>query len=126
MNNSMFVDVAVFSLDLSDPTNIANYIDLGFGPIPLKWGDEVGGILPAAMRAFLNHEPTDGQLDLVISYVQYHIHAPCWLEETPFDTMNKEHAAEIRTLRKRSLKLKTMDETFEYCIDAMKIGLDPL
>lgn len=115
------------TLDLKNPTDPRNYVDREFAKgTPLNWRDDVTGQMGAAVMAYLNQKLTDEQLNLVISYVQYHIHAPCFLEQSPFGEMDEEMASEIKLLRKRSLELKTIEDINEYINQAMNIALDPL
>ncbi len=114
-------------LVLEHPIDPKNYVDRQFAKgTPLTWRDDITGQLQAAFMAYLNHTPAPEQLQLVIAYLQYHIHAPCWLETWPLDGLDDEIRAEIMALRELSLMLKTIDDVHQYLRRAMEIGLDPL
>lgn len=129
MASNVYVTIPIVDLD-SGPTAPETYVRRGpVEGLPVSWRDDVSGQLPDAVSAYLNMNPSPRQLELVIKYVQHHIHAPCWLEKSPFAQhggVDPEMAAEIESLRQRSMALKTIDELFAYCIDAMRVGLDPL
>lgn len=113
-------------LDLQNPTKSENYVDrLSAKGTPLYWRDDMSGQLKTAIWAFLNHTPSPDQLQTVIAYIQYHIHAPCWLETCPWD-VDEETAENVRTLRRLSLDLKTEREVQIYIASAMNMALDPL
>lgn len=117
--------------DKDHPTDQKNYIDRPFAQgTPLNWRDDTTGVMPAAVMAYLNQTPTDDQLQLVIAYIQHHIHAPCFLEKSPFHTANADPETsfepEIKALRETSLKLKTLKDINKYINQALEIALDPL
>lgn len=88
---------------------------------PLRWQDDVTGVLPSAMRAFLDaghprkHAPTAEQLELVRDYFEYYIAAPCWRKDESF-TAVEERIKTAKTIRELSAWLK----------DALKVGIDPI
>jgi hypothetical protein len=96
---------------------------------PLRWQDDVTGILPAAINAFLA-EGLGGppalpwQIELVRDYMAYYINAPCWQigneEDTPklFKT--------FADLRERIKSLRTSSEIAGWIIDCLNLGIDPL
>jgi hypothetical protein len=113
-------------LNLENPTDPALYVKRGtVEGMPLYWRDDVTGRLPAAVMAYLNHKPTPEQLGLVIKYIQHHIHAPCFLEKSPFEVID-ELAEEIRALRALSLELKTIQDVNQYIHRALAWALDPI
>lgn len=118
------IQVAIF--DPKNPTAPHSYVHRGFVQgMPLYWGDDVSGVMLAAVRAYHDQQPTPEQLRMVIAYIQHHIHAPCWLESSPFN-VNEEAEATIRALRERSLTLASVVDVNEYIHEAIGIGLDPL
>lgn len=115
------------TLNLEFPTHPSNYVPRG--PVqgtPLNWRDDVTGRMESAVMAYLKQTPDEEQLKLVIAYIKHHIHAPCWLEKSPFGEVDEEMAEEIRALRKRSLQLKTLEDVNEYISAALHSALDPL
>lgn len=113
-------------IDLKKPTDPRNYVDREFAKgTPVNWRDDVIGELPAAVWAFLENKADAGQLQTVIYYVQYHIHAPCWLESCPWD-VDEESAAEIRALRMLSMQMKTVQDLRAYIHRALNMAIDPL
>ena len=94
--------------------------------IPLNWQNEVSGRLEKAVMAYLNQTPTPEQLKIVIAYIQYHIHAPCWLESSPFGKIDEDMVIEINSLRTQSLNLTSLKDVNQYIHKALEIGLDPL
>lgn len=115
------------TLDLHNPTDPKNYVDRPFAKgTPLNWQDDISGIVSGAVMAYLKQDVTPEQLAIVIAYMQYHIHAPCWLEQSPFKEVDEEMAAEIRQLRGRSLKLETLEDVNRYIEAALDAALDPL
>jgi hypothetical protein len=114
-------------LNLEKPTDPSNYVDRSFAKgSPLNWQDDVSGQMSSAVMGYLHQKPTEDELKKVIAYIQYHIHAPCWLESSPFGVTDDEMAAEIRALRALSLTLNTVQDVNEYIERAMNIALDPL
>ena len=115
------------TLNLENRTDPRNYVDRDFSAgTPLNWQDDVTGQMREAVMAYLNQDPTPKQLKIVIAYIQYHIHAPCWLESSPFGEVDEEMAQEIRALREQALKLTTLKEINQYIDRALNIALDPL
>lgn len=112
---------------LSDPTNPSSYREVStIKGCPLNWQDDVDGRLQEAVMAYLNQTPTPKQLQLVIAYIQHHIHAPCWLESSPFGDVDGEMATEILELRELSLSLTTREDVNAYIHRALDSALDPL
>ncbi len=91
---------------------------------PLRWQDDVTGVLPAAVLAFLdfslgvNVAFTAEQLDLVRDYCQYYINAPCW------NTTDMEAA--FVELRERIIGVQAVEELDKWLHDCLDIGIDPL
>ena len=111
-------------IDLSDPTNPNNYkreVGLAKG-LPVNWRDDVTGKLPTAVYAFYDNKADDEHINLIIQYIQHHIHAPCWYEYNPY----YEDALYILELRKNSMQLRTSADIKAYLIEAMDNALDPL
>ena len=87
--------------------------------LPLYWRDEVSGVLPAAVWAYLHHmagagpAPTAEQLALVIDYARYFIEAPCWSGE------------ELPELRRRARQLSTLEDLAAWVEAAFRSALDP-
>lgn len=115
------------TLNLEFPTHPSNYVPRGIVQgTPLNWRDDITGRMESAVMAYLKQMPDEEQLKLVIAYIKHHIHAPCWLEQSPFDEVDEEMEAEIHALRERSLQLKTVEDVNEYINAALAVGLDPL
>lgn len=90
---------------------------------PLRWQGDVTGVLPAAVRAFIDEglgraKCTPEQVELVRDYMEYYVNAPCWLTEG----MEQEFA----DLRTHIKSLKTAKEIATWIKDALEVGLDPL
>lgn len=118
-------------IDLANPTDPNNYVDRSYAQgMPIHWRNDQTGTLPAAVRAFYNQDATPEQLKLVIAYIQHHIHAPCFLEKSPFLSADPDpditFEPEIKALRKLSLTLVTAADISAYISRAMDIALDPL
>ena len=94
--------------------------------MPLYWGDELTGELPAAVQAYYAKylDPdapamTERQLHLVISYLQNNIKAPCWLDVRG----SKVTLAQLREQSKRLTDRASIDAFLEAC---QELALDPL
>lgn len=120
--------VATFSPE--NPTDPSGYITRGtITGTPLNWRDDVTGGMESAVMAYLNQgqeEVSPEHLQLVIAYIQHHIHAPCFLEESPFGEVDPWMSGYIIGLRQKALNLKTVEDVNEYIDAAMEVGLDPL
>jgi len=117
----------MFVLDLENPTDPANYIDREFSAgTPFNWQDEASGQLMQAVMAYLRQEPTPEQLQLVIKYLQYYIHAPVWLDGAVIGPIDPEIVAEIVALRELSLKMTNLAEVNQYIYRALRVAIDPL
>lgn len=87
---------------------------------PLFWMNEQSGKLARAVRRFLDsrlgdaEKPDEDDLKLLVNYLSYYIHAPCWRGEG------------LPTLRERVNKLSTENEISEWIRDALQAGFDPL
>ena len=104
--------------------NIAGFPLTG---LPLNWRNEVSGVLPAAVHAYLNNRidgaPLDEiQFEIVRSYLEHYIQAPCW------NHMNEdgELTACLAALRRDVLTLRTPQEIGVWISGCMDIGIDPL
>lgn len=90
---------------------------------PLYWMDEESGLLKAAMMAYVNHaanmtqpEPTAEQLQCVIAYFRYVVHAPCWI-------MSVEG---LDDLRQKADDMKTVAAVMQWIEDCLDAGFDPI
>lgn len=94
--------------------------------LPLNWQDEVSGVLPAAVTAYLNNR-IDGttidemQLELVRAFMQHYIEAPCWNHMRDGD-----ESATLDSLRKDVLTIRTPEEMGQWIHRCLDIGIDPL
>ena len=91
--------------------------------LPLNWRDEVSGVLPAAVEAYLDNRIegttiTDAQITVLREYIVHYINAPCW--------DNPEFVTELAHLRTVAPGLDTATDIAEFIRLAMDIGLDPL
>jgi hypothetical protein len=96
---------------------------------PLRWQDDVTGVFPRAIKAFmaegLGHTPaTPEQVELVRDYCQYYINAPCWEVGSEEDTPKLFKA--FKELRERIKSLRTSREIALWISDCLNIGIDPL
>ena len=90
---------------------------------PLYWRDEMSGVLPAAIWAYIAHcaepltapAPTSDQLVLTIAYLRYVIAAPCWHGD-----------GELAALRADAGKLATLRDVRAWIGRAVELGIDPL
>lgn len=118
------------TVDLADPTNLKNYQNTFFSKgVPVYWQEDVTGTMQRAVTAYLSQALTADQLKLVIAYCQHYIHAPCWLEESPFNADGadiSEIAQEITELRKQSLEMETLEDVNLFVRSSLEAGLDPL
>lgn len=113
--------------NVGNPTDPKNYHSNGrVSGLPLNWQDDVTGTMRAAVMAYLDQKPTDEQLKLVIAYIQHHIHAPCFLERSPWGEVDEETARAIKALRAKSMEMKTLKDVNHYINRALGVGLDPL
>ena len=95
---------------------------------PLRWQDEQSGVLPAAVLAYFEHRQTPAQLKLVVEYLRYYLHAPCW-DDNPY--LDEEGRAELAGLRARITEIQQSPEVNEHKIetwiwDCLEMGIDPL
>ncbi len=101
------------------------------GPVtglPLNWRVEVSGVLPAAVNAYLNNRIDRTALDeiqfeIVRVFMEHYINAPCWTESCSPD---EEMAADLATLRRDVLTLRTPDQMAVWIHRCLDIGVDPL
>lgn len=97
------------------------------GAGPLRWQDDVTGILPAAVRAFIDEglgraKCMSWQTELVRDYMEYYVYAPCWTTGDDDPDFRKKFLA----LRERVKSLKSAEEIAAWLNDALDLGLDPL
>lgn len=94
---------------------------------PLRWQDDVTGVLPSAVKAFLDEglghkRCTPEQVELVRDYCEYYINAPCWQlgEETdPYHIAflaGREHVKTLKSVKELSVWIRS----------ALDLGIDPL
>lgn len=105
------------------------YIDLKVGTMtvigtPIDW-TEKNGEIKRAMQAYLNMMATPRQINLTITYLQYHINAPCWLEKTHF-LLDEDSIEAIQFLREMAMKMETVRDIDAYIEEATRVGVDPL
>lgn len=93
--------------------------------LPLYWRNDMSGVLPKAVRAFIDHgadrrqpAPSAEQVKVLIIYLQHFIAAPCW-------DLTVEFAAETAELRRRVRLLDSLTGIMAWLDSAMAIGLDP-
>ena len=107
--------------------------------LPLYWGDEITGRLPAAVRHYfdfcLGHCPDETAKDLGIQpmsaeelkvlydYCLYFINAPCW-EANLQDS--EEMLEDLKQLRERAKTLASVESIRRWNEECMELGLDPL
>jgi hypothetical protein len=106
------------------------------GGFPLRWQDDVSGVLPAAVQAFWSHRlgeraaPTEDQIRLLCDYLRHVICAPIWNAGVQLDQSEEalEVAAKLVQLRQDivHLQLNTTDAIAEWMHRCMDIGIDPL
>ena len=91
---------------------------------PLRWQDDVTGVLPKAVFAFLG-DPSSGkrlitpaQLELVRDYCEYYLNAPCWRIEGV--------EAQFSALRERIKSITTVEELDTWLHDCLGVEIDPL
>jgi hypothetical protein len=107
------------------------------GGLPLRWQDDVTGMLPRAIRSYIAHrcgkgrEPTAEELELVIDYLRHYLCAPCWNE--PARRARDEHGDDWLASRLITIRLdicegrvKTSDGIAAWICRCLEIGIDPL
>jgi hypothetical protein len=91
--------------------------------LPAAWRDDVSGVLPAVVMAYhaaaLNDAPplNPAQLELLRSYLEYVITAPCWRDSDQ---------GEIAALRRRIATARTVAAIDRWLDACLAIGIDPL
>ncbi len=95
--------------------------------LPLNWRDEVTGILPRSVNAYLDNRIdgtplTKEELELVRVYMEHYINAPCW------NHMNEDEdtAADLAALRRDVLIIESADHMGAWIGRCLDVGLDPL
>jgi len=114
------------TIDLSNPTKKENYLNrtpiIG---LPVSITAETSGTLIGIALKYYANTANENELDILIRYLQYFIHAPCWLETVPFD-IPADRLSEIQALRALSLTLKTAQDIQAFTQRLLNYGLDPL
>ncbi len=106
-------------------SHIPNYYRLMFkdGPRgPLRWYDDVTGVLPTAMLAFFEDNATPKQLLLVREYGEYYINAPCWDWNPDLTEEGKKELAQVRAHIKTAHTKQELMDWVDMCLD---MGIDP-
>lgn len=112
---------------LAKPTAPENYHNRGaVAGLPLNWQDDTSGQMLGAVMAYLRQDPTPEELKLVIAYLQYHIHAPAWLDGALMGPIDPAIVAEIEALRAQALAMTTLEEVNQYIYRALRAAIDPL
>src|SRR5947209_8134403 len=107
----------------------AVYVSGPGGAGPVRWQDDVTGVLPMAIHAFIDEGLGRAvcmpeQVELVRDYCEYYINAPCWDFGTPEEA--PDFYKEFTDLRERIKTLRTAKEIAAWIWDALKVGIDPL
>ncbi len=89
---------------------------------PLRWQDDVTGILPTAMLAFFEDAANPEQLALVREYGEYYINAPCWDWNPSLMEEGKEELAQVRSCIKTAHTKQELMDWVDLCMD---MGIDP-
>jgi hypothetical protein len=94
---------------------------------PLRWQDEISGVLPTAMKAFINHKDkaddcTTEHLEIVRRYCEYYINAPCFITN-PAEG-EEDLKASIKQLA--TIEPLTPQDLDAWLWKALEIGIDPL
>ncbi len=95
---------------------------------PLRWQDEQSGVLPGAVMAYFNHRQVPSQTKIVVEYLRYYIHAPCWDNNPYHDAVSR---AELAVMRSRIVTIQAGSladerEIEQWIADCLEIGIDPL
>lgn len=99
--------------------------------LPLRWQDEQSGLLPGAIKAYLDHsidssKPlSETQRNLVIQWCQYYINAPCWMGNA-VRSGSESIVAEMRSLIVNAAQLQTAEDIDGWIRDCLGMGIDPL
>jgi hypothetical protein len=123
--------------ELMAPMTLASFrmLDVYMLPlgVPVYWRDEVSGILPAAVWAYIKFRapvegetpipPTEMQLKILIEFLRYYIDAPCWSLNT---AACQEMAADLSSLRGDIRAAKTTDDVGAWISRCLDLGIDPL
>lgn len=99
--------------------------------LPIHWRDEQSGLVPAAVKAFINHQadpdqdpaPTAEQLSILVDYLHYYIHAPCWEFDSTDDSLPALRDGISRLKESDQLTPDAVDRWLWQCMDT---GIDPL
>ena len=100
------------------------------GGLPLYWGDEQTGELPAAVRHYiglaagLDETPlTAAEVELLADFCVYFIHAPCW--EFDCDGAPSPYLSLVQALREKAKTLTSYEAMREWNSEAAEIAIDP-
>lgn len=98
------------------------YQDKGLvGQTPLRWQDDMSGMLPEAVTAFLAYKETPQHLEVVRAYCEYYVLAPCWEVVIPPEALAQLEA--IRASIKQADTRQALQTWLEQCLE---LGIDPL
>jgi hypothetical protein len=92
--------------------------------LPLRWQDEESGALPAAVRAYFEHQtgkgpaPDPEALELLRAYLSYYLYAPCWLDASGGEA--------LAALRRDAADLSTPAQIAVWIGRCLDLGIDPL
>lgn len=114
------------TLDLKNPTNPDNYVSRGdITGLPLYWQDDITGTLRSTILAYYDRKMNPEQLATLIAFLQHFIHAPCWLENLPFEAtaQTKKEISELRTM---AMGMKTIADINGFIWRCLDYGIDPL
>lgn len=88
---------------------------------PLRWQDDVTGVLPEAVHTFFGVQGckplTSERLDLLREYAEYYINAPCWLIDG--------NEAIWTQLREEIQHITTRDALEAWLMKALYVTIDP-
>jgi hypothetical protein len=97
--------------------------------MPGDWRQETSDLAPA-MRAYIagccgqGPAPTEAQLERVIYYLNYYIHAPCW--ETSARMSDDGPIDQLLDLRRRAKSLASVESCRRWIEECLDIAIDPL
>ncbi len=89
---------------------------------PLRWQDDVTGVLPKAVLAFFDQTVNPEQFSLVREYGEYYINAPCWDWNPHLTEEGKEELAQVRN---RIKTVATSQELLDWVYMCLDLGIDP-
>jgi hypothetical protein len=93
---------------------------------PLRWQDDITGMLPAAVHAFFQVEGcpplTWVQFEMVRDYAEYYVNAPIWDMNPHHDDETRARLAELRAQVKECKTDAQLQSWLHLCLGQ---GLDP-